>query len=120
MAQNNLARNVEYEEYKQPTLVDDEISKKSKIKLSKRDLVLIVSGCVILVGLMIGVVSAKISVTNAQHRLQTVENQATTIKNENTDLKQQISELQGSDRLETIAKENGMSLNSSKIRNVNK
>ena len=72
----------------------------------------------ITLGLMILLVSASISATSAQHQLANVEQTIISQKSHNTDLRQEIGELTSTTRINKIARDQGLHLVESNIRNV--
>lgn len=79
-----------------------------------------VVGGLILATMMVCVVSSKIAMSNAQHELQSVAQTTATYQNKNTNAQQEINELQSRSRLDKIAQKQGLSLQNSRIRTVNK
>ncbi|MTV82919.1 cell division protein FtsL [Secundilactobacillus folii] len=126
MAQNNLATQIQPQSLpEQPTVplhrkAAQVVTVPKKLTLSKFEKCLLVTGTLIVVVMMLSVVSMKIGVSSAQQQLQDVSNKITSFQSKNTNDRQTINELLNRSRLEKIAKQNGMTLSNSKIRNVNK
>lgn len=126
MAQNNLATQFQPQALpKQPTAPLHSHSKQvvstpKALPVSKFEKCLLAVGGLILVGMMLLLVNTKIGVSSAQQHLQDVNSQITRLENKNTSDRQTINELMNRSRLEKVAKQNGMTLSNSKVRNVNK
>ncbi|HIW71649.1 MAG TPA: cell division protein FtsL [Candidatus Levilactobacillus faecigallinarum] len=93
---------------------------RQKLPISKFEKCLMVVGGLILATMMVCVVSSKIAMSNAQHELQSVAQTTATYQNKNTNAQQEINELQSRSRLDKIAQKQGLSLQNSRIRTVNK
>ncbi|KIS03092.1 cell division protein FtsL [Paucilactobacillus wasatchensis] len=91
-----------------------------KVTWSKFEKVLVTSCSLVLTFMMITLVSTKIAVTNTQHQLQNVNSSITKVKSSNTSNRQVINELTSQSHLEKVAKENGLTISNTDIRNVNK
>ncbi len=126
MAQNNLATQFQPQVLpEQPTLPlhshsKQVVSKPRRLPFSKFEKCLLTVGGVVLIGMMLMLVSATNGVSTAQQHLQDVNTQITSLENKNTSDRQTINELMNRSRLEKVAKQNGMTLSNSKVRNVNK
>ena len=111
---DSSARNLNYQQSQQQT----EQPKKAIVLNPKSvpwtafEKSLVVLGSLITLGLMILLVSASISATSAQHQLANVE------QSHNTDLRQEIGELTSTTRINKIARDQGLHLVESNIRNV--
>ncbi|QNQ80612.1 cell division protein FtsL [Lactobacillus sp. PV034] len=88
------------------------------VPLNRLEKTLIVLGSLITLVMMTLLVSASISSTNAQHKLTDSEQSVLATQNRNTDLRQEIGELTSSSRMNKIAKQEGLRLIESNIRNV--
>ncbi|PWG00633.1 cell division protein FtsL [Levilactobacillus bambusae] len=127
MAQNNLAQQIPdfQPEPKSRSVVaplhkNQSLTKPEKLPVSKFEKCLMVVCGLVLTVLMISIVSAKIAMSGAQRNLQGMAQEVTTLQGKNSNARQQISELQSKSRLDTVAKQEGLSLSNEKIRNVNK
>ncbi|MBD5432605.1 MAG: cell division protein FtsL [Lactobacillus sp.] len=88
------------------------------VPLNRLEKTLLVIGSLITLTMMILLVSGSISTTNAQHNLTDSEQSVISTQNKNTDLRQEIGELTSSTRMNKIAKQEGLRLIESNIRNV--
>ncbi|MCH5463138.1 cell division protein FtsL [Lactobacillus sp. LC28-10] len=126
MAQNNLATQFQPQAFpEQPTVPlhspsTQVVTKPKALPVSKFEKCLCTLGGLILLGMMLMLVSTKIGVSTTQQHLQDVETKITKLENQNTSDRQTINELMNRSRLEKVAKQNGMTLSNSKVRNVNK
>lgn len=126
MAQNNLATQMDPQAYpEQPAAplhkqAAQPITVPQHLNVSKFEKCLIAVGSLVVVVMALCLVNTKIGISAAQQRLQDVESKITQFDNKNTNNRQTINELMNRSRLEKIAKQNGMTLRNSKIRNVNK
>ena len=117
---DSSARNLNYQQSQQQT----EQTKKAIVLNPKSvpwtafEKSLVVLGSLITLGLMILLVSASISATSAQHKLANVEQTIISQKSHNTDLRQKIGELTSTTRINKIARDQGLHLVESNIRNV--
>lgn len=117
---DSSARNLNYQQSQQQT----EQPKKAIVLNPKSvpwtafEKSLVVLGSLITLGLMILLVSASISATSAQHQLENVEQTIISQKSHNTDLRQEIGELTSTTRINKIARDQGLHLVESNIRNV--
>ena len=66
------------------------------------------------------VVASSVSASVAQNQLQAATEKVTKLKTKNSNAKQEISELSSRSRLESIAKDSGLTMNSKNVRNVTK
>lgn len=89
-----------------------------KVPNNRLEKTLWVVGSLITLVMMIFLVSGSISSTNAQHKLTDSEQRVSSTQNENTNLRQEIGELTSSTRMNKIAKQDGLRLIESNIRNV--
>ncbi|AEV95075.1 cell division protein FtsL [Pediococcus claussenii] len=96
------------------------VVKARQLPLSKFENFLLTFFGIVLAGLMIVVVSGKITLSNAQHSMEATQEKVTQTVNQNTVLKQEVSQLSDQGRLDQVAKQGDLSLNSGSIRNVNK
>lgn len=96
------------------------VVKARQLPLSKFEKFLLTFLGIVLAGLMIVVVSGKITLSNAQHSMEATQEKVTQTVNQNTVLKQEVSQLSDQGRLDQVAKQGDLSLNSGSIRNVNK
>lgn len=126
MAQNSLATQFQPQALpKQPTVPlhshsTQVVSKPATLPVSQFEKCLAVGLSLVLVVMALMVVNAKNGVSAAQQHLQDVNSQITRYENKNTSDRQTINELMNRSRLEKVAKQNGMTLSDSKVRNVNK
>lgn len=70
--------------------------------------------------LMIMLVSSQVELSNSSQFLQNINSEITAIQTKSSDLTQEVNELASNDRLNGIAKKNGLDLSESRIRNVTK
>lgn len=89
-----------------------------KIPLSKLEKTLLILGAIITMALMVAIVSTSVKQTYAQHRLANIEQSVISKQNKNVDLGQEIGNLSSTTRMNKIAKEKGLSLIESNIRNI--
>lgn len=83
--------------------------------LSLTEVLFIAFGVVIMMCFMI---SSNISATNAQRNLSEIQKDIATVQNKNTNLRQEIGELTSANRMNKLAKQYGLQLIESNIRNI--
>lgn len=88
------------------------------VPLNRLEKTLLVLGSLVTLAMMFLLVSGSISSTNAQHKLNDAEHSVASTQNKNTDLRQEIGELTSSTRMNKIAKQDGLRLIESNIRNI--
>ncbi|WP_297820282.1 cell division protein FtsL [uncultured Lactobacillus sp.] len=118
---DSSARNLNYQQTVQRETEQPEktiVLNPKSVPWSRLEKTLIAIGSVITLGLMTMLVSASVSSTNAQHTLAKEEQTITSKQNRNTDLRQEIGELTSTSRMNKIAKQQGLRLIESNIRNV--
>lgn len=126
MAQNGLARELSKQSPGARTtpvhkvVTPNPAIKTQRVPFSSFEKVLCVGFSLVVFSLAIMLVSTNIAIGNSQSRLQTVQAKVTKVQASNTSASQQISELSSRSRLNKIAKQYGLSLNSGNIRNVYK
>lgn len=118
---DSSARNLNYSQGAQRDSAQPEktiVLNPKSVPWSKFEKALMIIGSAITLGLMTMLVSASVSSTHAQHTLAQQETTVTTKQNHITDLRQEIGELTSSSRMNEIAKQQGLRLIESNIRNV--
>ena len=111
---DSSARNLNYQQSQQQT----EQPKKAIVLNPKSVPWTAFEKSLVVLGSLILLVSASISATSAQHKLANVEQTIISQKSHNTDLRQKIGELTSTTRINKIARDQGLHLVESNIRNV--
>lgn len=88
------------------------------LPLSRSEKIIISVGTLISLALMFFLVTSTISSTSTQRQLQNVNSEVAVTKSENLDLEQEIGELTSIDRINQIAKQQGLKLIESNIRTI--
>ncbi|APT19098.1 hypothetical protein FC62_GL000323 [Amylolactobacillus amylotrophicus DSM 20534] len=91
-----------------------------RVPYSRVEKTLLTVGCVLTFALMFVLVTFSIGATNAQRQLQTVNTAVVTKRGHNSDLEQEKGELTSTERMNKIAKQQGLQLIESNIRTVQK
>lgn len=116
---DSSARNLGYEQpdqakAKQTTI----ILNPGKVAWTKMEKFLVIAGTLITFCLMAMLVVTSTSATSAQEKLANEEKIVSSKQNSNADLKQEIGELSSSSNLNKVAKQQGLTLIESNIRNI--
>ncbi|MCT7686008.1 MAG: cell division protein FtsL [Lactobacillus iners] len=86
--------------------------------LSLTEVLFIAFGVVMTLIMMCFMISSNISATNAQRNLSEIQKDIATVQNKNTNLRQEIGELTSANRMNKLAKQYGLQLIESNIRNI--
>ncbi|SEM56820.1 cell division protein FtsL [Ligilactobacillus sp. WC1T17] len=117
---NNAVEKRIFEEKEQPQINFQPVLSPYSRKFRQKKIILTVLSLAVCFVCGSAVVSTNSDINRTQIKLEQTEKKAKALKNKNDDLKLKVAELTNSERLSNLAKQAGLKMNDSKIRNVNK
>lgn len=94
------------------------VTSPKSVPFNRLEKVMLTIGASVAIVMMFVLVAFSISQTSAQRQLQNSNTAVATIKSQNTDLEQEIGELTSTERINKIAKQQGLQLIDSNIRTI--